>query len=77
MADGMDAQGAAGSFCEADAVVADAEAQLAGLSLELLDVALVGFGKAMECFEDAHGGVAVETADVGAGAFGPGDFLHA
>ena len=30
----------------------------------------------MECFEDAHGGVAVETGDVGAGALGPGDFLH-
>jgi hypothetical protein len=77
MVDGMDAEGVVGFFGKADAVVADAEAQLAGLSLELLDVALARVGEAQECGEDAHGGVAVETADVGAGALGPGDFLHA
>jgi hypothetical protein len=47
MEDRMDAQGAARFFGEADAVVADAKAQLAGLSLELLDVALVGLGETM------------------------------
>jgi hypothetical protein len=77
MADGMDAEGVVRFFRETDAVVADAEAQLAGLSLELLDIALTGLGEAKECGEDAHGGVAVEAADVGAGALGPDDFLHA
>jgi hypothetical protein len=73
----MDAEGVVGFFSEAEAVIADAEAQLSGLSLKLLDVALAGLGEAMERGEDAHGGVAVETADVGAGTLGPGDFLHA
>jgi hypothetical protein len=31
----------------------------------------------MKCSEDAHGRVTVQAADVSAGAFGPGDFLHA
>ena len=73
----MDAEGVVRFFRETDAVVADAEAQLAGLSLELLDIALTGLGEAKECGEDVHGGVAVEAADVGAGALGPDDFLHA
>jgi hypothetical protein len=73
----MNAEGVLRFFGEADAVVTDAEAQLAGLSLKLLDVALASLGEAKECGEDTHGGVAVETADVGAGALGPGDFLHA
>ena len=77
MADGMNAEGVVGFFGKADAVVTDAKAQLAGLSLELLDVAFASLGEAMERGEDAHGRVAVETADIGAGAFGPGDFLHA
>src|SRR5947209_16944058 len=65
MTDTMDAQGTGRFFGEADAVVADAETQLGGLPLELFDIALVGLGEAMERFEDAHGGVAVETADIG------------
>ena len=73
----MDAEGVVRFFGEADAVVTDAEAQLAGLSLELLGVAFAGFSKAKEYGEDAHGGIAVEAADIGAGALGPGDFLHA
>jgi len=77
MADGMDAQGVV-RFCgEADAVVADAEAQLAGLSLEFFEVALARFGEAKERAEDAHGSIAIETADVGAGALGPDDILQA
>jgi hypothetical protein len=77
MTDGMNAEGVIRFFGEADAVVADTEAQLAGLSLELLDVALASLGEAKKCGKDAHGGVAIETTDVGAGALGPGDFLHA
>jgi len=65
-----------GFFREADAVVTDAEAQFVGLSLKLFDVAVASLGEAKEC-EDAHGGVAVETEDIGAGALGPGDFLRA
>ena len=45
----MDAEGVVRFFRKTDAVVADAEAQLAGLSLELLDIALTGLGEAKEC----------------------------
>jgi hypothetical protein len=54
MADGMDAQGVVRFSGEADAVVADAEAQLAGLSLELLDVALASLGEVKERGEDVN-----------------------
>lgn len=77
MTDGMDAQNVVQFFSETNAIVANAKAQLAGLSLELLGVALARLGETMEGEEDTHGGVAVETPDVGAGALGPGDFLHA
>jgi hypothetical protein len=77
MADGMDAEGVVRFFGEAHAVIADAETQLARLSLEFFNVALAGLGEAMQYSEDAHGGIAVETADISAGALGPGDFLHA
>ncbi len=63
MTDGMNVQSVVGFFGEANSVIADAEAQFAGLSLER--------------GEDAHGGVTVEPPDISAGAFGPGDFLHA
>jgi hypothetical protein len=76
MTDGVDAEGVVRLFGEADAVVTDAKAQFAGLSLELLDVALASLGEAKERGEDARGGVAAETAYVGAGALGPDDFLH-
>ena len=78
MTDGMNAEGVIRFFGEADAVVADTEAQLAGLSLELLDVALASLGEAKKCGKDAPSKVVrIETTDVGAGALGPGDFLHA
>jgi hypothetical protein len=77
MADGVDAQGVVRFSREADGVVTDAKAQFAGLSMELLDVALASLGEAKERGGNAHSGVAVETADVGAGALGPDDFLHA
>jgi hypothetical protein len=73
----MNAEGVVRFFGEAHAVIADAETLLARLSLELFNVPLAGLGEAMQYGEDAHGSVAVETADVGAGALGPGDFLHA
>jgi hypothetical protein len=38
------------------------------VSLELFNVPLAGLGEAMQYGEDAHGSVAVETADVGARA---------
>ncbi len=63
-------------FGEADAIIPHAEAKFFRLSLEPLDVAAAGFGKAMECREDAHGRFAVQTADVGAGRFGEDDSLH-
>jgi hypothetical protein len=76
MQDGMDAQCLFWLFGETDAVIADAEAQLTRLSLELLNVAFAGFGETMEHREDAHGSVAVQTPNIGAGTLGPSDFLH-
>ena len=73
----MDAQDVIRLFREANAVVANAKSQLARLSLKLFDVALASLSEAMERGKDAHSGVAVQAANVGAGAFGPGDFLHA
>ena len=47
MLDGGDVQGIA-EVVEADAVVADAQAQIVGVAFELLDVALAGAGEAVE-----------------------------
>ena len=77
MADGMNAQDGAGFVGETDAVVADAEAQLAGLSLELFHIAFAGLCKPMERGKDAHGGGPVQAANVGAGVHGPSDLPHA
>lgn len=65
-----------GFFGEADAVVADAESQLARVSLQLLDVAVARLGEAVETGEDAHGGVAVDAADIGACRYDKEDLLH-
>ena len=73
----MDAQSMVRLFGEANAVVAYAKAQLVGVSLELFDVSFSGFSESMKCCKYAHGRVAVEAADIGPRAFGPGDFLHA
>jgi len=59
MADGMDVQAIVQFLGEAHTVVADAKAQLPGLSLKLLDVALASLGEAMERSEYAHGGLAI------------------
>jgi hypothetical protein len=66
VADGVDDEGVVGFFGEADAVVADAEAKLFGVALELLDVALAGLGEAVESGENPHGVGAVDAADIGA-----------
>jgi hypothetical protein len=64
MEDGVDVESAGRFFCEANAVIANAEAQLDGVAFELLDVALAGLGEVMEGSEDAHSGLAVDAADI-------------
>jgi hypothetical protein len=54
----MDVQGVLRFFSKADAVVADAKSQLAGVALHLLDVAFARLSEAVESSKDAHGGVA-------------------
>jgi hypothetical protein len=76
VADGVDDEGVLRFFGEADAVVADAEAKLFGVALQLLDVAFSGLGEAVEGGENAHGGGAVDAADIGAGRGRPVDQLH-
>ena len=65
MQDGVNEDGSRRLFVEADAVVADAEAEFAGVALQLLDVAFAGAGEAIESGENAHGGLAVDAAHVG------------
>ena len=77
MADGVDDEGVLRLFGEADAVVADAEAEFFGVALQLLDVALAGLGEAVEGGENPHGVGAVDAADIGAGGGRPVDQLHA
>ncbi len=60
---------------EEEAVVADAEAEFFSC-LEGLYVSLSGADEAVECDEDAHGGVSVDAADIGLGWFCPDDALH-
>jgi hypothetical protein len=64
--DGVNVERAGRVFDEADAVVANAQSQLASVAFELLDVALAGAGEAIQCGEDAHGAVAVDAAHIGA-----------
>jgi hypothetical protein len=77
MTDGMNAQGVAGFFGEADAIVANAEAQFAGLSLELSHITLAGLRKPVERGKDTHGGVSIQAANVSARVLGPSDLSHA
>jgi len=77
MEDGVNVESTGRFFCEVDAVIADAEAQLSGVAFELLDVTLAGLGEAMEGGEDAHGSLAVDAADVGARRWGKDDLLNA
>ena len=63
----MDDEGVVGFFGEAEAVVADAEPQLFGVALQLLDVALASLGEAVQGGQNPHGVGAVDAADIGAG----------
>jgi len=69
--DAVDAEGGAGLGKE-QPVVPNSQAEFASvLSVELLDVALPGAGKAQQSVEGAPRSGLVEAADVGAGLFGP------
>ena len=73
----MNAEGVGMLFGETHAVVADAQAQLAGLSLEFLHIAFAGLGEAVQRGEDAHGSLAIDTANVSLSGDGKDNFLHA
>ncbi len=77
MQDGVNVECAGRVLDEADAVIADAQAQIVGVAFELLDVALAGTGEAVQRGEDAHGGLAVDAAHVGARGWGEDDLFHA
>lgn len=51
-------------FGKAHAVVADTQAQFAGLSLKLLHIAFAGLSEAVQRGEDAHSSLAIDTANV-------------
>jgi hypothetical protein len=74
---GVDVEGVRRFFREANAVVADAEPQLAGVALQLLDVALARLREAVESREDAHCRIAVDLADISACRKGKDNSLHA
>ncbi len=76
MEDGMNVQGAAGFLRETDAVIADAEAQLTGFSLELFYISFAGLRKPAERGKDTHGSVSIQAANVSARVLGPGDLSH-
>src|SRR5258708_36135133 len=65
MEDGVDAESVGMLFGEAHAVVADAQAQFAGLSLEFLHIAFAGLSEAVQRGEDANSGLAIDKANVG------------
>lgn len=75
--DGVDAKRVGMLFGEAHAVVADAQAQFAGLSLEFLHIAFAGLSEAVQRGEDAHSGLAIDTANVSLSGDGKDNFLHA
>lgn len=75
--DGVDAEDVGMFFGEADAVVADTQAQFAGLSLKLLHVTFAGLRKAVKRGEDVHGSLAVDAANVCLSGDGKDNFLHA
>lgn len=76
MPHGMDVQRAAGFFREANAIVADPQAQFAFLIPELSDIALAGFSETMKSGEDSHGCVAVKPANVEPRMFRPAYWSH-
>ena len=77
MKDGVDAESVGMLFGEAHAVVADAQAHFAGLSLEFLQIAFAGLSEAVQRGGDAHSGLAIDTANVSLSGDGKDNFLHA
>jgi len=75
--DGVNSESVGMLLGEAHAVVADAQAQFAGLSMELLDIALTGLREAVQRGEDAHSGLAVNAANVSLRGDGKDNSLHA
>ena len=73
----MNEQGVRRFLGEANTVVADAKAQLGGVALQLLDIALAGFGEAVESSEDAHRHIAINLPNVGSRGSSKDDLLHA
>lgn len=63
-------------FGEAHAVVADAKAQFAGFSMDLLDIAFAGLSEAVQRGEDAHGSFTVDVPNVSLSGDGKDNFLH-
>lgn len=66
MAYGMNMQDLARFFGESNAIISDPQAQFAGFSLELFDIALAGFRKALERHKNTHGSISIQAANVGA-----------
>jgi hypothetical protein len=77
MEDGVEAESVGMLFGEAHAVFADAQARFAGLSLQFLHIAFAGLGEAVQRGEDAHTGLAIDTANVSLSGDGKDNFLHA
>lgn len=73
----VDEKSVRGFFRETDTVVSDAQAQFTRVPLHFSNIAVAGFGKAVESCEDAHGGVAIDAAHLSACRSGKEDFLHA
>jgi hypothetical protein len=76
MSNGMNVQSVFGFFSEADAVVSDTKAQVAGISLKLFHVAFPRLCKPMERGENAHGDFSVQAPYIDSGRLGPNDLSH-
>jgi len=74
---GVNQEGVWRFFSEADAVVADAKPQFAGVALQPLDIAFARLRETVESRKDSHGGVAVDPAYIGACGDCKDDLLHA
>lgn len=58
-------------------IVTDAQAQIVGVALELLGIALASAGEMVQRGENAHGRVAVDAAHVGVRGWSEDDLFHA
>jgi hypothetical protein len=64
-------------FGKSQAVIAYAEPHFSRIALELLNVALAGFGKAMKSSENSHGIRSVHAANIGTCKRSEDNLLHA